>query len=191
MFAITILSRSISADYSTGWDLEDFAIRRRIYDRAASIIPRNVIIAVARGARACLSSAQFSRYTCASVISKSRLRWILGGNGGKDRSKRVDFLLPNRTKEKERKGICVRVNWSVAQGYAWEPFESFLPGPCDFEEEKGEGSHPVKSWKFAQQLVYKHNFTVRFGRFIGLDRVKFVWKKKMILEKSLMRFKRW
>lgn len=115
-------------DCSTGGDLENFVIRRRIYDRVASIILRNVIIAVARGARACLSRAQFSPLsslppgTCASVgtvISKSLLDFDeyrvcrisckenCGGDSQKSR-KRVRFY----QKEWKRKGIYIWVNCS-------------------------------------------------------------------------------
>lgn len=145
-------------DCSTGGDLENFVIRRRIYDRVASIILRNVIIAVARGARACLSRAQFSPLsslppgTCASVgtvISKSLLDFDeyrvcrisckenCGGDSQKSR-KRVRFAFTEEN-ERERESIYGLI---VAQGYR-EPFESFLPGPRardrDFEEEE-EGS---------------------------------------------------
>lgn len=157
----------------------------------ASIILRNVIIAVARGARACLSRAQFSPLsslppgTCASVgtvISKSLLDFDeyrvcrisckenCGGDSQKSR-KRVRFAFTEEN-ERERESIYGLI---VAQGYR-EPFESFLPGPRardrDFEEEE-EGSENVdkrnkeyclQHW-FRTTSCLQYSFTWTFQKF--------------------------
>lgn len=57
-------------------------------------------------------SLSLSLGTCDFEIATRFL--VREGNRGKDRSKRVDFLLPKRMKEKEREGMCIWVNWECS-----------------------------------------------------------------------------